>query len=118
MSDEFDPLRRLKPDTVRSDDPSDPAVFSRHKAQLMSMIDERAATGDSAGRRTPAMYPRLAYLDEVAAVEYLTRVFGFRERRGGPEGPGSHRPGGGAVVRVRPRGWGGGGSRQRRRPTP
>ena len=27
------------------------------------------------------MYPRLAYRDEHAAVEYLTRVFGFTERR-------------------------------------
>ena len=27
------------------------------------------------------MYPRLAYADEVAAVEYLTRVFQFTERR-------------------------------------
>ena len=31
--------------------------------------------------RTPAMYPRLAYEDEVAALEYLTRVFQFTERR-------------------------------------
>ena len=27
------------------------------------------------------MYPRLAYADEVAALEYLTRVFQFTERR-------------------------------------
>ncbi len=27
------------------------------------------------------MYPRLAYRDERAALAYLTRVFGFRERR-------------------------------------
>ena len=27
------------------------------------------------------MYPRLAYRDERAALEYLTRVFGFTERR-------------------------------------
>ena len=31
--------------------------------------------------RTPAMYPRLTYADEVAALEYLTRVFQFTERR-------------------------------------
>jgi len=30
---------------------------------------------------TPAMYPRLAYRDEVAALEHLTRVFQFVERR-------------------------------------
>ena len=35
------------------------------------------------------MYPRLAYLDEVAAVEYLTRVFGFRERREARMGTGT-----------------------------
>jgi uncharacterized glyoxalase superfamily protein PhnB len=27
------------------------------------------------------MYPRLAYRDELAAVEYLTRVYGFEEVR-------------------------------------
>src|SRR5216110_922830 len=30
---------------------------------------------------TPDIYPRLAYRDELAAVEYLTRVFGFVEHR-------------------------------------
>ena len=38
------------------------------------------------------MYPRLAYADEVAALEYLTRVFQFTERRearmGGDDGEG------------------------------
>ena len=29
----------------------------------------------------PRMYPRLAYNDEFAALDYLTRVFGFKERR-------------------------------------
>jgi uncharacterized glyoxalase superfamily protein PhnB len=31
---------------------------------------------------TPDIYPRLAYLDELTAVEYLCRVFGFEEERG------------------------------------
>jgi uncharacterized glyoxalase superfamily protein PhnB len=58
----------------------------------MSMIDQTGAE-TSSSRHEPAMYPRLAYLDEVAALEHLTRVFGFRERRearmgtGGPEDP-------------------------------
>lgn len=30
---------------------------------------------------TPDIYPRLAYRDELAAVEYLSRVFGFVENR-------------------------------------
>ncbi len=30
---------------------------------------------------TPDLYPRLAYNDELAAVEYLSRVFGFVEAR-------------------------------------
>ena len=58
----------------------------------MSMIDE-TTTQDATRTRDPAMYPRLAYLDEAAALEYLTRVFGFAERRearmgeGTPEDP-------------------------------
>ena len=35
---------------------------------------------DAIGRHS-RMYPRLAYRDVGAAVEYLTRVFGFTERR-------------------------------------
>jgi uncharacterized glyoxalase superfamily protein PhnB len=31
--------------------------------------------------RTPDVYPRLAYSDERAALEYLVRVFGFTESR-------------------------------------
>jgi hypothetical protein len=33
-------------------------------------------------RRLPSIYPRLAYQDEVAALDFLTRAFGLRERRG------------------------------------
>ena len=36
---------------------------------------------EEAWSRTPGMYPRLTYADEVAALEYLTRVFQFTERR-------------------------------------
>jgi uncharacterized glyoxalase superfamily protein PhnB len=38
----------------------------------------RGAAGD---RRMPSIYPRLAYLDELAALEFLTRAFGLVERR-------------------------------------
>ena len=79
MSDDFDPLRQLRPDRIEPDDPGDPLVFSRAKEQFMSTIDEthqpnRVFT-------TPDVYPRLAYRDELAAVEYLTRVFQFQESR-------------------------------------
>ena len=40
VSDDFDPLRRLRPDRIEPDDPGDPAVFSRAKEQFMSTIDE------------------------------------------------------------------------------
>ena len=79
MSDDFDPLRRLRPDGDGSEGPPDPGVLSRQKDRLMAGIEEQ---GDvPTARRDPAMYPRLAYLDEVAALEFLTRVFGFIERR-------------------------------------
>jgi uncharacterized glyoxalase superfamily protein PhnB len=79
VSDDFDPLRNLRPDRVEPDDPGDPAVFSRAKEQLMSTIDhDHAATQTFA---TPDVYPRLAYRDELAAVDYLTRVFQFVETR-------------------------------------
>jgi uncharacterized glyoxalase superfamily protein PhnB len=32
-------------------------------------------------RPSPSIYPRLAYRDEVAALEFLTRAFGLTERR-------------------------------------
>lgn len=79
MSDDFDPVRRLRPDRIEPDDPGDPAVFSRAKEQFMSTIDEEhAPTYDFT---TPDIYPRLAYRDELAAVDYLTRVFQFTEIR-------------------------------------
>src|SRR6202012_2698340 len=39
------------------------------------------AEGGVAERRMAAIYPRLAYQDEVAALEFLVRVFGLVERR-------------------------------------
>ena len=53
----------------------------------MSSIDDATARHESE-RRNSAIYPRLAYHDEYAALEWLERVFGFQERResrmGGP----------------------------------
>ncbi len=79
MTDDLDPLRRLRPDRVLPDDPPDPEVLAREKARLMSAI---AGSGTPPERRaTPSIYPRLAYGDEVAALEFLTRAFGLTERR-------------------------------------
>jgi uncharacterized glyoxalase superfamily protein PhnB len=76
--DEFDPIRGLRPDGGDLDDPGDPAVLSRAKEQFMSAIDQdQSATALD----TPDVYPRLAYRDELAAVDYLCRVFGFVEHR-------------------------------------
>ena len=77
MSDELEPLRRLRPDNVLPDDPGDPTVLSRQKEQLMSTIAQEPETN----LRLPDIYPRLAYADEFAALDYLVRVFGFIELR-------------------------------------
>jgi uncharacterized glyoxalase superfamily protein PhnB len=79
VNDDFDPLRRLRPDRIQPDDPGDPAVYSRAKEDFMSTIDQDHTPADVF--TTPDVYPRLAYLDELAAVDYLTRVFQFVEHR-------------------------------------
>jgi uncharacterized glyoxalase superfamily protein PhnB len=79
VSDDFDPVRQLRPDRIEPDDPADPAVFSRAKEQFMSAIDQDHAPTDLS--QTPDIYPRLAYRDELGAVDYLTRVFQFEESR-------------------------------------
>jgi uncharacterized glyoxalase superfamily protein PhnB len=79
VSDDFDPLRKLRPDRVQPDHPAEPTVFAREKERLMSTIDEvRQATNDL---QMPDIYPRLAYEDELAAVDYLGRVFQLEEIR-------------------------------------
>jgi PhnB protein len=79
MTDDLEHLRQARPDRFLPDDPPDPEILAREKARLMSAI-----TGpDSAveHRRSPSIYPRLAYRDEVAALDFLTRAFGLVERR-------------------------------------
>jgi PhnB protein len=80
VSDDFDRLRELRPDRVQPDDPVEPTVFAREKEKLMSTID---ATRDdaSASLRMPDIYPRLAYEDERAALDFLTHVFQLIEIR-------------------------------------
>ena len=87
MTDEIDPLRELRPDRLQHADPNDPWVLAEERERLMSMIEQRE-TAPPNEPRWPAMYPRLGYDDEVAALEFLTRVFGFRERREARMGPG------------------------------
>jgi RNA polymerase sigma-70 factor (ECF subfamily) len=70
----------LRPDRVLPVDEGDPGVFKREKERLMSTIDT-STPQQQAWSHTPAMYPRLVYTDERAALEYLTRVFQFTERR-------------------------------------
>ena len=70
----------LRPDRVYPVDEGDPGLFKREKERLMSTIGTRHLKPKH-GAAHPAMYPRLVYADEVAALEYLTRVFQFTERR-------------------------------------
>jgi RNA polymerase sigma-70 factor (ECF subfamily) len=79
-SDEQQITARLRPDRVLPVDDGDPGLFTREKENLMSSIGIPAEQS-AAWSRTPSMYPRLTYSDEVAALEYLTRVFRFTERR-------------------------------------
>ncbi len=67
----------LPPDRLQPAEPNDPWTLADEKERLMSTIEQRDATT----KRWPAMYARLGYEDEVAALDWLVRVFGFRERR-------------------------------------
>ena len=70
-------LRELP--AVRGEHLTHADVFTRQKEELMSDISATFETLEK--RHAFTMYPRLAYDDELAALEYLTRVFGFTERR-------------------------------------
>src|SRR3954468_16884782 len=82
MTDESDPLdslRHLRPDRLQENEPNDPWILAEERDRLMSMI-EQTDVQPKPTWHSPAIYPRLGYEDERAAIEYLTRVFGFRER--------------------------------------
>ena len=81
MSDDLEPLRRSRPDRLLPDDPPDPEILAREKARLMAAINQQEGPDAAVHRRTPSIYPRLAYRDEAAALDFLTRVFGLTERR-------------------------------------
>ena len=83
MSDETDPLRdvrELRPDLLQPGDVVDPGVLVNERNRLMSSIQGTVAEKQSLWH-APSIYPRLAYDDERAALEFLTRAFGFVERR-------------------------------------
>lgn len=78
MTDDLDPLRRLRPDGMLPDDPPDPEVLARERRRLVVDI---TGSEPAVYTRMPSIYPRLAYRDVDAALEFLTRVFGLVERR-------------------------------------
>lgn len=79
MTDDLEPLRQSRPDRLLPDDPPDPEVLALQKARLMTAI---TGAGDVVEHgRSPSIYPRLAYRDEVAALDFLIRAFGLVERR-------------------------------------
>jgi len=80
LQDEWDPLRRLRPDRVMKEPAAGTEVLARGKERLMQAIDW-ARAGSEQILRMPDVHARLAYRDEAAALEYLTRVFGFSEVR-------------------------------------
>ena len=81
MSDDFDPLRELRPDRVRPDDPGDPTVFSREKERLMSTIDQTRAPRPPSSAACPTSTRGSPTATSAAALDYLVRVFQFVENR-------------------------------------
>lgn len=80
MSDDFDALRELRPDRQGREDPAEPMVFAREKERLMSTIGD-TRTEAHRDLQMPDIFPRLAYEDERAALDYLVRVFQLEEIR-------------------------------------
>lgn len=78
MTDDLDPLRRLRPDGMLPDDPPDLDVLSSERRRLLTEITGSPPTTSFP---MPSIYPRLAYRDEHAALEFLVRAFGLVERR-------------------------------------
>ena len=76
--DPLDPLRHLRPDPDQGE-PNDPWILAEERDRLMSVIDQ-TPVAPRASWRPPAIYPRLGYEDERAAIDFLTRAFGLVER--------------------------------------
>jgi uncharacterized glyoxalase superfamily protein PhnB len=77
--DPLEPLRELRPDRPGGDEPNDPWILAEERDRLMSVIENTPVEPKPAWH-TPAIYARLGYEDEHAAVEFLTSAFGFHER--------------------------------------
>jgi uncharacterized glyoxalase superfamily protein PhnB len=86
--DELDPLREMRPDLVQPGDAVDPGVLVNERSRLMSSIEGTTHKPVTLWN-APSIYPRLAYRDEMAALEFLVRAFGFVERREARMGGGS-----------------------------
>jgi uncharacterized glyoxalase superfamily protein PhnB len=83
VSDPHDPVERvrdLRPDRQPGDEPNDPWILRRERHRLMSMIEHTTVEPDTSWQ-PPAIYPRLGYLDERAAIQFLVTAFGFVERQ-------------------------------------
>jgi uncharacterized glyoxalase superfamily protein PhnB len=83
VTDERDPVERvrgLRPDRLPADEPNDPWILRAGRDRLMSII-EQTPLDPATTWRPPAIYPRLGYLDERAAIDFLVAAFGFVERR-------------------------------------
>lgn len=78
MTEDLDPLRHLRPDELLAADPPDADFLSSERRRLLADI---AGTPPAESMLLPSVYPRLAYRDEHAALDFLVRAFGFRERR-------------------------------------
>ena len=78
MTDELDPLRRLRGDDLLPTDPPDAELLAAARRRLLAGI---AGTPSDDPVPLPSVYTRLAYRDERAALEFLERAFGFRELR-------------------------------------
>ena len=82
MTDELDALQRLRPDRLLPDEPIDPHVLAEERQRLLNAIEPHSAAQLEVGARAwPTISARLAYRDIHAALDFLQRVFGFRERR-------------------------------------
>ena len=87
MMDPLDAVRRLRPNETL-----DPEILEREKRRLMRAIEtsqeKRDVTSPPADR--PQVIPHMPYSDIEAAVQWLTRAFGFTEAEGsrvkGPDG--------------------------------
>ena len=78
MTDDLDALRRLRADDLLPTDPPDAQLLVSARRRFLAGI---AGTSLDDPAPLPSVYPRLAYRNERAALEFLQRAFDFRELR-------------------------------------